>query len=83
MGRRIGVPQPLAPTTFELRCSIEQAPKLTFQRFRQQLTGRTECVETSYIGRAEPNASIAQPAVFRPRAVDKQDLPVGILPQRE
>ena len=28
MGRRIGVPQPFAPTTFELRCSIEQAPKL-------------------------------------------------------
>jgi len=26
MGRRIGVPQPFAPTTFELRCAIEQAP---------------------------------------------------------
>jgi len=30
-------------------------------------------VETSYIGRGEPNVSIAQPAVFRPRVVDKQD----------
>jgi len=82
MGRRIGVPQPFAPTTFELRCSIEQAPKLpAFASATHRENGNVWRRPT--LEEASRMCQSRNLRYFARASFDKQDLPVGILPQRE